>query len=384
MDLNRIQTLQLVSVRWWNASAYYAISLCDALTQSGFRSYAGGRGDSPPLVKARRRYDLPLFDIINLESLNPVTMVQSLARLTRFIQNPTISLVNAHRPEDHIFAYLARQRSKRQIPLIRTISDVRPPKDQRFNRLLHEKTDFFIFTSKSSFDRYQSVWPIFQDNSAIIYGALNTDQFQADPQSSRLRQHLEIPESDILIGIVARLDPVKNHDMFLKAAAILAAKVPNARFLIAGESCNIQMDTLREQALGLGIEERCHFMERTPEWSARELIAALDIGVVTSRGSEVICRVAAEYMAMGKPVVVTDVNVLPEMVDDGINGFVVGNNDHQTLARRLELLCFNPEVRLHMGREARRYAEERFSYSTLVEKTLEVYAMLLRRGETLL
>ncbi|HQU71484.1 MAG TPA: glycosyltransferase family 4 protein, partial [Calditrichia bacterium] len=116
----------------------------------------------------------------------------------------------------------------------------------------------------------------------------------------------------------------------------------------------------------------------------KEVIAALDIGVVTSRGSEVICRVAAEYMAMGKPVVVTDVNVLPEMVDDGINGFVVGNSDHQTLARRLELLCFNPEVRLHMGREARRYAEERFSYSTLVEKTLEVYAMLLRRGETLL
>lgn len=373
-----LKTLQLVSVRWWNASAYYGISLCDALNRAGIPSIAGGRIDSPPLRKAREEFSLPTFTGINLESLKPQLALHNLRALRRYVREAQINLINAHRPEDHSFGALIRQFSPTPLPLVRTVSDVRPPRAHRLNRLLHDKgTDFYIFSCRASYERYQAVWPIFEGRSAVIYSALNTDAYRPLENVSPLRRQLGVDPDEVLVGVIARLDPVKDHATFLRAAAQVLETAPRARFLISGEDCNVTREELQALAGELGMRERVIFLDRDDGLDHQELIGALDVGVVSSNGSEVICRIAVEYMALGIPVVCTDINVLPEIVAHGHNGFVGAAGDHQAMARHITELVTNSELRKAMGKTARRDAETRFSYPAMVAQTLEAY----RRAE---
>ncbi|NIW99660.1 MAG: glycosyltransferase [Phycisphaerae bacterium] len=377
--MNTLNTLQLVSVRWWNANAYYAISLTEALNQVGYYSIAGGRENSPPIRKAKQ-FNLPVFADIDLETFNPISGIKNVLRLKRFIQQNSIRLVNAHRAEDVFFGVLTKKLSPTPIPVIRSVGDVRPPKNHCLNRWIHERgTDYFIFSCRANYDRYQSVWPIFENKSEIIYSAIDTEFFQPRQQPSPLRKELSISDEEVVIGIIARLSPVKDHHRFLRAAAQVASQAPQARFLISGEEAQLSHVDLKEFARELGIYEKVIFMHRDDGLDIRDLIDCLDIGIVSSSGSEVICRVSVEFMAMGKPQVTTDINVLPEITEEGINGFVVPAKDPEAMAKRILELVNNPELRREMGKRARQVAETKYSFPVFAEKTLEVYRRVLDR-----
>lgn len=377
MKQNRIETLQLVSVRWWNASAYYGVSLAEALNRAGHFSVVGGRGDSPPLLKASE-VGLPVFTAINLESFHPGVAIRNVTSLKRFLKQREIALVNAHRPEDGFFAVLAKKFSRNPFPVIRTVSDVRPPKNNPTNKWLHRQgMDFLIFSCKASYQRYQAVWPIFENKSAVIYSAIDTDFFQPGYKNEPVRREFGIGEAEILVGIIARLDPVKDHHTFLRAAALVAERAPQTRFLVSGETCNVTHGQLQQLSRDLGIYDRVIFLDRREDLDVRDLIHCLDIGVVASNGSEVICRISVEYMAMGKPQVASDVNVLPEIVAEGENGFVFPAGEAAALAEKILRLVENPSLRAEMGRKARAIAEAKYSYPVFAEKTLEVYREVL-------
>jgi glycosyltransferase involved in cell wall biosynthesis len=371
-----LKILQLVSVRWWNASAYYAISLAEALQQAGIFTVVGGKETSPPIRKAKT-WQLSTIGDLHLESLNPMHMVKNLNKLTSVLHQHQINVINAHRAEDMTFSVLVKKRLQGTVPVIRTVSDVRAPKRRPLNKKIHQNVDFFIFTCKASYERYQAVWPIFADKSAVIYSAIDTKKFSPLPHYTKLREQLGFGANDIVIGLIARLDPVKDHHSFLYAAALLAKEFPLAKFLIAGEPCNITIPMLETLATDLGIRERVVLVPRNPAITAKDLIGSIDIGVVASKGSEVICRIAVEYMAMGKPLVVTDINVLPEIVDDGENGLVVPAASPQSMANALKTLCSNSDLRKKMGHTARQYAINKYSYPVLVKETLQAYQKVL-------
>ncbi len=376
-----LKTLQLVACKWWNASAYYAISLAEALKQAGHTAIVGGRADSPPLIKAREQ-ELTLLDSINLESINPIKAIANLGRLGRSYRENALQLINAHRPEDMLFAALLKRRLGGDIPLVRTVSDVRAPKNNLINRWLHgDIYQHFIFSCRASYERYQAVWPIFEARSSVIYSAHDTDRLQPSNQPSELRKKYNIADDQLLVGIIARLSPVKDHYTFLKAAQRVLEKNDNIRFMIAGEASEISMDDLKSIAADMGIAEEVIFIERHPDITAAALMAAIDIGIVASTGSEVICRVAVEYMAMAIPQIVTRVNVLPEIIDDGQNGFIVDPAEPEALAKAILTLAENHEMRKKIGQTGRRYAEERFSYPVFVKQTLDVYREIIVNNE---
>lgn len=103
------------------------------------------------------------------------------------------------------------------------------------------------------------------------------------------------------------------------------------------------------------------------------------LGVVCSVGSEAVPRVALEWLAQGRPVVATAVGALPELVEDGQNGRLVPPRDGTALAEAIGSLLNDPEARRRMGAEARRRAENQFSFSRLGEETEEVYGQALGR-----
>ena len=136
---------------------------------------------------------------------------------------------------------------------------------------------------------------------------------------------------------------------------------------------------LETLATHLGIRDRVVFVPRDPAITAKDLIGSIDIGVVASKGSEVICRIAVEYMAMAKPLVVTNINVLPEIVEDGENGLVVPASSPEAMAKALATLCSDEALRKQIAETARRYAIEKFSYPVFARATSQVYEALLQQ-----
>ena len=112
---------------------------------------------------------------------------------------------------------------------------------------------------------------------------------------------------------------------------------------------------LRQQALKCGIADKLTFLAKQQD--VRDVIQLTDIPVVASTGSEAVSRITMECMAMGRPQVVTNVNVLPELIDDGRNGLVVPPS----------------------APRARKIAVEKFSYPVFAEKTLSVYQEVLKK-----
>lgn len=372
MDPIKLSTLQLISVRWWNANAYYAISLSRVLQQRGVKVLVGGRVSSPPIQSAIK-HQLTTFNI-NLESFRPWQWIKNLKILKKVIYQNQINLINAHRPEDHFYSGLL----KRQfpiIPLIRSVSDVRPPKDNLINKVLHLKhTDHFIFSCEANRDRYLRVWPLPMEKTSVIYSGIDTQHFNSNNKSTNITKY-NIPSDSIIFGIVARLSPVKDHLSFLKAAARLSSNISKAFFIVSGEEVEIKTEQLRQLSRQLGIYDKTLFLDKFND--VRDVIALLDVGVVCSSGSEAVSRITAEFLSMSKPVIVSRVNVLPEMVTDGYDGFIVPPFSPEGLSMKMHELAVNSQLLFKMKENARKTAEIRFSYERFYQDTLSIYKKVI-------
>ncbi|MBN2366326.1 MAG: glycosyltransferase family 4 protein [Calditrichaeota bacterium] len=368
-----MSSIQLVSVRWWNASAYYAVTLAEILQSRGLKTVVGGSADSPPLEQAGRN-NLPVA-AFQFESFNPWHFFRNLRLLKMALVDNQIDIMNVHRPEDHFYSIFFRNNSSGR-PLIRTVGDVRSPKVNYLNKIIHlHHTDFFIFSCHANRKRYQNIWPIPENKTEVIYAGVDTQHFSPTERTDQELRKLGIPPGCITFGMVGRLSPVKNHSMFLQAASQLLKEQRNAFFIISGEEVEIKEADLKQLSQQLGIADQVLIAGKFED--VREIIRLIDVGVVCSRDSEAISRITAEFMSMSKPVIVTDINVLPEMVAVGHNGFVTKTDSAELLYQKMKKIMENPELRRKMGKNARSTAVRRFSYNRFFEDTVRVYEKVL-------
>jgi glycosyltransferase involved in cell wall biosynthesis len=176
----------------------------------------------------------------------------------------------------------------------------------------------------------------------------------------------------LLVGRVARLQPEKAVDVFLAAAARVAAAVPEARFLVVGDGP--ARAELEELAASLGLDGRVHFLGLRPD--ARDVIADLDVLVVSSR-SEGSPLVALEAMEAGVPIVATAVGGLPEQIDHGRTGLLVPRDDPEALAAALVELLLDPVRARALGDAGRRRALALFDYAAMCARVERVYEAAL-------
>lgn len=177
-----------------------------------------------------------------------------------------------------------------------------------------------------------------------------------------------------LIGIVGRIFPIKNHRLFIDAAARVLQTNSNARFVIVGDG------TLRaeieSQARELSISD--HILFTGWRQDMPRIYADLDALVVSSdnEGTPVS---AIEAMAAGKPVVATWVGGLPDIIKDGETGYLVPPKNADALARGIRRVIDNPSEKARIGQAARAAACERFAVTRLIAETESLYLDLLKR-----
>jgi glycosyltransferase involved in cell wall biosynthesis len=373
--LKKLNVLQLINVRWYNACAYYAVSLSYALKKRGHKVIVAGDPHSPPLLKTKE-LGLLLYEDLWLSYTNPWMMVYNVKRMVDVVEKERIDIINAHRGEGHLISALARSFFKRKIPLVRTRGDVRPPKANLFNRYLNDKlTDKVITTCQVLKDGYIKKMNMSEDK--VINIPVGIDHYFFSPREGNQiwKEKLNLPERSLVIGILGRLSPVKGHRYFIEAAEYVLRQTPHAIFIICGEDAQISAFELKKMVKKMGIDENFRFLGKVED--TREVVSLFDVGVVSSVGSETICRVALEYMSMGKPVVGTKVNAISEVVEHNVNGLLVEPKNAQQMGSAIIELLKDEEKRKRFGEASRRMVIEKFTQDIFAQRTEEVYLSLL-------
>ena len=215
------------------------------------------------------------------------------------------------------------------------------------------------------------------DKMVVIHNGFDLDQFLPDSRAhNRIRQELGLSSDTVLIGLVARFDPQKDHKTFVQAAGLLAAYRPEVRFVLCGAGISWENQTLATWIEAAGLRDRVHLLGRRDDMAAVQ--AALDLACSSSRG-EAFPLAVGEAMAAGVPCVVTDVGDSAVIV--GETGRVVPARDPAAMAAALtELVAIGPECRHQLGVDARRRIAERFSLERMLASYDSLYAGLSRRS----
>ena len=176
------------------------------------------------------------------------------------------------------------------------------------------------------------------------------------------------------VGIVANLRPVKGLDVFVRAAAHLAAAHPDLRFEVAGEG--EQRSILeKKQARAAGLRGRVLLHGSVQDIPA--FLAGLDVAVLSSR-SEGMSNAVLEYMAAGRAIVATAVGATPRLLQDGIHGLLVPPGDPQALAAAVDRLLRDPALARRLATAARHRAREQFGRDAMVRRFEAFYYQLAR------
>ena len=358
--LHSMKILISANVIWWNASAYYAVTTAQALARRGHDVTVLAHRSTPAFEKANH-LGLKVIGDFNLFCKNPISFLQNLNSLTNLLKTKNFDVINPHRPDDHFYLALANRATAKRAKFVRTVSDVRAPKANIFNKVLHEKwTNGLIYCARVCRDCYHEKFQLDHLREKVIYSGLDVENYTRGDWTVDNR-FLRLPSPRI--GIVARLSPNKGHRTLIEAAPTVLKAVNTASFLVVGKEEEISIAELEDYAGRLGVKDAFTFTGFLDD--PRPAIAACNVGVVASLDSEVISRAAQEFFAFGVPVVASRLNVLPEMIDHGVNGLLVNPGSSEDLAEAILDLLRSQRRRQQMAEGAIASVKERFNLETL-------------------
>lgn len=240
-------------------------------------------------------------------------------------------------------------------------------------RLLARATDRLIAVSPKVREDLLALGIGRPERFDVVPLGLELDRYLAvEGPDGGLRHELGLAAETPLVGIVARLVPIKAHEVFLDAAVRLVGRRPDAQFVIVGDG--ERRAELERQATASGLGGRVHFLGWRGDLD--RIYADLDVVALTSRneGSPVAL---IEAMAAGRAVVSTNVGGVADVVSDGLTGRLVGDGDAEALGEVMHELIGDAVQRRRLGDAARCHAAQRYGAARLVADIDALYTRLL-------
>ena len=203
----------------------------------------------------------------------------------------------------------------------------------------------------------------------VIQNGIDTESFCPNREAGkRVRAELGVNDDEILIGIVARFDPLKDHELFLRAASLVSMKRPDARYVCIGDGPAEYRDMLKERAKELGVSHAVIWAGARNDMS--DIYNAIDL-VVNASYCEGFSNVIGEAMSCGVPCVVTDVGDSAEIVGDC--GYVVPPKDPERLTDAImRILSLQLGGLREMGLRGRERMVSCFSTPRMLERTTAI------------
>jgi glycosyltransferase involved in cell wall biosynthesis len=210
-----------------------------------------------------------------------------------------------------------------------------------------------------------------EEKTSIIYNGIDIDEYQKPIDKNKKKAEIGIKEDEFVIGNVANLYPVKGQIYLLRAAQKVLKEIPNTKFLIIGRG-ELENE-LKIEAQNLGILSYVKFLGFRED--VKELYKIMDVFVLSSL-AEGLPLSLIEAMASKVPVVATDVGGIPEVIESGVNGFLVPSANADALTKKITYISKNKTLAEIFAHSGYNKIKEQFSFESMINKYIEIYSNL--------
>jgi glycosyltransferase involved in cell wall biosynthesis len=325
------------------------------------------RGDTP-ISRSLEPEGCPVLRLGVRSFRHPSTLVKAL-RLMSFLRKKRIDIFQVYFLESTYFAlplaWLAG------VPhLVRTRNNLgywMTPWRRRLGRLYNRVTRRTIANCEACRQSLLADEGPAPESVVVLENGVDLERFRNVPRFDPQRR----PRC---VGVVANLRPVKDLNVFVRAAAEVGTHHPDVSFRIGGEG-PLRPD-LEQLVASLGLQDRCLLPGTVPDVAT--FLAELDVAVLSSR-SEGMSNSLLEYMAAGRPIVATDVGANGQMIEHGVHGLLVPAGAPALLAAAINRLLDDANLAQRLGDAARRRAWEQYSREAMVRRFEDFYLSLLGR-----
>jgi len=320
--------------------------------------------NGPYTLESTVRRDVPLHKIERRGKFS-FSAVWRLRRLLLQERPATVIAVNLYQALYVACATSLLSHRPRTVAMVNT-STFRAGLRKRLYQMVLSRFDLTVHGSQAQRRHWVDDKRRAHDNSIVIYNGVDSAHFEpviAHEAAKRLRAQLGVSPQALLMGTVGQLRHEKNQEVLLTTLRHLRVARVDVHLVIAGDGP--LRDFLARRAAELEVADRVSFVGELDD--VRPVLTALDVFVLPSTEVESFSNAALEAMAIGRPVILSDIGGAREMIDDGVEGYVVSRTE---LAARLPALIAalyaDRRKRQQMGNAARLRAETRFSVGAMV------------------
>jgi glycosyltransferase involved in cell wall biosynthesis len=387
-----VKVLRVIARLNMGGPALHVAYLTEGLAERGYETtlVAGtlARGeDSMQFVAERHGVEIVRVDQLHRE-ISPVRDVVAAVRLARLIRRLRPQILHTHTAKAGAVGRLAALLAGRSRPPIvlhtfhgHVLRGYFGPVRTGFFRLL-ERTLARVST------RLIAVSPEVRDDlvalkvakpekfEVIRLGIELDERVELDGElRDEARRVLGITPERFVVGWIGRMTSIKNTDVVLRAFGAVRERGVDALLCLIGDGPD--REGLERDAHDLGLMRHCLFLGYQED--VARFYAAFDAFLLASE-NEGTPVTTIESLAAGRPVVATRVGGVPDVVEDGVDGFLAEPRDVDGLAERLERLARDPALRAEMGRRGRERVLSRYAVNRLVSDVDELYRSLLAAG----
>lgn len=359
----------------------HLVELITRLDQTSFepKVYCLSKGGPLRDVLASRGIEVKVFSLRGLKGLDLVSAIPVVLRLWRSLLADRPAIVHTYLFWANVIGGLLSRLSG--VPILITsrrslgfFKDGKPHY-QRLENLVNTWTTVVTVNSKGVLQDVLSREKIEPEKIRLIYNGVDTQKFAQDGSGQKVRSEIGISLDTPVVGCIANLIPYKGHKDLLQAMQIVLTEYPKTKLLLVGRNDRDYYRELSSLALQLGVAGAVVYAG--PRTDIVDVLSAIDILVLPSH-EEGFSNVILEGMAAGKPLVVTDVGGNPEAVIGGETGLVVPPRSPENLAKAINQLLVNANLRTAFGIKSQERAKRYFSISQTVSSFEQLYLQLLK------
>ena len=361
-------SLHIDTARSWRGGQNQVLVTVLGMRSAGHRAMLVAHPDGA--LRARAAEGLELLPLAPRSEMD----LSAAWRLARAIKGLRPDVVHAHDPHGVAMAALALSMSTqpKRAPLVAARRVDFRLKKNALSRWKYDQVDLFICSSEA-IRQILLADGLAPARAVTVHEGIDLAHVAAAVEAP-LHEELWLPHGSPVVGNIAALVPHKGQRHLVEAAALVVRRVPDARFVIAGEG--ELRESLEHQIRHLNLEKHVILAGFRPD--ILPVLKAFDIFVMSSV-TEGLGTSLLDAMACGKPIVATTAGGIPEVVDDGRTGILVPPRDHHAMADALVKLLENESLRRQMGEAGLSLANAKFSAERMVMDTLRVYEQVRSR-----
>jgi glycosyltransferase involved in cell wall biosynthesis len=374
---DRIRVLKFLAILAIGGSERQAVLLGQELDRTRFDVHLGCCARTADNIEAGLTAQGVPITQYSIRNLYGVETLRQRVRLAQYLRRERIDVVHSYNFYSNAFAIPAARLARVPVIIasIRDNGECWTPWQRRLERLVCRLAHRVVVNADVIKRRLAAEGYDARRITVIPNGTRCPASVPAS-RSADLREELDLPAEAPVVGMLARLDPIKGIEYFLEAAAQVSARRPDVRFLIVGDNrVDVSYrEDLTRLARRLRLEEVVRFTGFRND--VAEVLSLLSVSVLASL-SEGLSNTLLESMAAGIPVVATAVGGNPEAVEHGVTGILVPPKNAPALADAICRILNHKDQAAAMGLSGRRRVTERFSTRAMVSASERLYGQLL-------